>query len=236
MMKYLLHVTVVVSLFVGISPTTLAQYEDPLPPPYTERDVIHPKIDVHAQRAIVRLSHGDARQRSVIRYLRRGIDAGLLGGIYIVNQQVPAMRANRLGKGWWTLLQGRPATCWKEPVNEPPLIIFSEKIANQPQILDNALVAAFEQCGFREVHVKVMQSVSGALIPCGEATVMPFNTAMEIRYDPPCNTTQSGTCRFALPPAPYAFRVTCRGASTVPPDILRNVVPGAGVQVEWFNF
>ncbi len=212
------------------------QSQDVLPPPLAERDVIHERIDVHAQRSIVRLSKGSRDERFISRFLLRGVQYGTLGGIYIVNQKVPALRAKALGKGWWTLLQGRPALCWNEPQGERPLIILGTETVKQAPVLDAALVAAFRECGFRQVDVLVTKNAGGARLPCSEAFVSLASAATGVFVNPPCHTTALGVCHFAVPPAMYGFRVTCDGNPTSPPEIFRAVAPGADVQLEEFRF
>jgi hypothetical protein len=204
-----------------------------LPRPLLESEVINDRIDVHAQRAIVRLSKGSFEQRVMSRFLLRGVQYGALGGIYKVDTQVPALRGQRIGKGWWTLLDGRPAGCLKEPADEKPILIFGKSVATQPSVLDPALMTALDECGFRKLDVLVTKATT---VPCSEALITLSSDATGVLVAPPCHTTEQGVCHFYFPPAMYQFNVTCDGGPTSPPDIFRAVAPGTGVQVESFDF
>lgn len=212
-----------------------AYAQEELPRPLTEREVINDRIDVFAQRAIVRLSKGTFEQREMSRFLFKGVKYGALGGIYKVDTQVPVLRAQKLGKTWWTLLEGRPARCLKEPAGEKPIIVFSNK-KFQPGALDAALITAFHECDFRRVKVIVKKGPKTSTIPCSEAFVALSSEVIGVMVDPPCYVTTQGVCNFALPPAIYRFQVTCDGLSTSPPDIYRPITPGEGIQTEQFYF
>lgn len=214
-----------------------AQAQEELPRPLTEREVINNNIDVFAQRSIVRLSKGTLEERKMSRFLFKGVKYGALGGIYKVDTQVPVLRAQRLGKNWWTLLEGRPARCLTKPAGEKPIIIFGSKVASQPGALDVALVTAFHECGFRRVEVHVIKRTSRARTPCVEAFVtLSSDVNGGVMVSPPCYVTTQGVCNFAFPPAMYKFEVTCDGRTTSPPDIYRPVAPGEGIQTEKFFF
>lgn len=145
---------------------------DIVPSPLTEHSVIDERIDFHAQKSIARLSRGSMDQRYTARYLLINIrNFDLLGGIYIVNQGVPALRARDIGENWWTLLKGQDTMCWKEPAGEPPLILMSKTIVNYPAELDRELVNAFNQCGFRELEVIVRKTLNGVTATCPESIV-----------------------------------------------------------------
>ncbi len=224
-----------VTSVLGVAPASGSdpQLADPLPPPLSESETIHERIDVHAQRAIVRLSHGATfEDRATSRYLLRGVQYGVLGGIYKVDTQVPALRAQSLGQGWWTLLDGRPAGCMLEPAHEKPILIFSKTVAPQTDALAQALKTALDECGFRRLDVLVTRGG----YPCTEAYVTISSEPVGVANDPPCRTYPSGLCRFYVPTAMYEFRVTCNSESTDPVGIYRAVAPGAGVQTEAFDF
>ena len=76
------------------------------------------------------------------------IKNGKLAGIYQPDQQVPALRAQSLGKGWWQLLpNGVVALCVTGPEGKPPLIVFSKEAKSQSYLLDPALQSAWSACG-----------------------------------------------------------------------------------------
>jgi len=228
---------VVFVLLITTSGSVAESQVEELPRPLSERKVINDRVDVHAQRAIVRLSNGSLHERFMSRFLLRGVQYGALGGIYKVDTQVPALRAGRIGKSWWTLLEGRPADCLKEPADEKPILVFGKTVATQGEVLDSALMTALDECGFRRLDVRVTED---ATVPCSDAfvtlsSVLPGD-AVGVLVEPPCQPTKQGLCHFYLPPAMYEFRVTCRGLTTSPPDIYRAVAPGTGLQVESFDF
>lgn len=237
-MKTISHILVKVltAIGIGLSAFVMAYAQEKLPYPLNEREVIDNRIDVYAQRSIVRLSKGTLEQRFMSRYLFKAVKYGALGGIYLVDTQVPAMRARALGKNWWTLLEGRPAICLKEPAGERPIIVFGKQVSTQPAALDVALASAFEECGFRRVKVIVKKGAMGSSIPCGEAFVSLASEPVGVLVDPPCHTTSLGVCNFGVPPQIYRFQVTCDGMPTSPPDIYRPIAPGEGIQIEEFHF
>ena len=72
--------------------------------PIPATGAIHPRIDVDVQRALVRLSKGDAHSREAAHGLLGAVKSGALAGIYAEDQQAPALRARALKTSWWTLI------------------------------------------------------------------------------------------------------------------------------------
>jgi hypothetical protein len=124
-------------------------FESPLPstPPYTQCDFIDPRIDVDAQYALFEMLKGDIPTRTAAISMFSAVQNGSLGGIYKENQQVPAKRAQRIGKTWWTLIpSGQSAICVTLPPSEPPIIVFKKSLTNRFQ-LGQALRTAWSTCG-----------------------------------------------------------------------------------------
>lgn len=112
---------------------------------WTQKHVIDPRIDTHAQRALIEMFANRAEQSATASAIMFAVKQDRLGGIYLPDQQVPALRAKDSG-GWWTILKGRDAICYREPPAESPLIVFSKKIVADRQRLIEALVSAWKAC------------------------------------------------------------------------------------------
>lgn len=149
------------------------------PAPLTVRELIDPRIDVHAQRALHRMAQADPASRRDATGMFAAIKAGLLGGIYIENQLVPAKLAQRMGRGWWQLLpKGEDAALVLDPSGPvtPPIIIFRDSIRTVPTRLDPALRKAWSsfvllragelvRCDTGPVHSELARGAElGALI------------------------------------------------------------------------
>lgn len=107
-----------------------------------------PKIDVFAQRALFRMLSGDQNAAGTARSMVFAVKTGVLGGIYKEDQKVPALRARKMGLGWWQLIpKGEDAICLKGPSGSFPLIVFRDKIRSDPSRLDAALRKAWTTCG-----------------------------------------------------------------------------------------
>ncbi len=209
-----------------------AHSRDFTPGPLDITIVMKQPIDVSAQRSLVRLSNGDKNQKYLAHFIHRSVAEGAIGGIYIVNQGVPALRAKALGKGWWELLDGRPAMCWKEPQGEKPLIIISKNTAANPAALDSALLTAYEECGHRELEITIMKN-GNPCIPKSSWGAL-INKKLGIDYG--VLPSKNGVAHLSMPPGMYQFDVVCEGELTSPPLIDKEILPGEGVQEERFDF
>ena len=121
--------------------------------PLSERELIHPAIDVDAQRSLRRMSLADEASSRDANGMFAAVKTGELAGIYAADQKVPALRAKRMGIGWWQLIpegedsalvleQGQPTK--PLPRGElAPLIAFRPSIRSQPPRLDAALRKAW---------------------------------------------------------------------------------------------
>lgn len=82
---------------------------------YSQKDVIDKRISVPAQHSLVRLSKNPTTSADAVGMLEE-VKAGRLAGIYCVNWQLPAKRAERLGKTWWTVIpEGEDAVLMVDP-------------------------------------------------------------------------------------------------------------------------
>jgi hypothetical protein len=123
-------------------------FESPLPstPAYTQCDFIDPRIDVDAQYALFEMLKGDIPTRTAAISMLSAVKNGSLGGIYKEDQQVPAKRAQRIGKTWWTLIpSGQSAICVTQPPSEPQIIVFKKSLTNRT-LLGTALLTAWSTC------------------------------------------------------------------------------------------
>jgi len=112
----------------------------------TYQQVRHERIDVDAQRSLMRMSNNP--QTAVqAEQLNAEVHAGRLWGIFAEDQREPAKRALVYTGGWWLLIpKGSDAVVVLSEKNEsggPPLIAFRRGIRNDPARLDAALLKAF---------------------------------------------------------------------------------------------
>ena len=118
---------------------------------YTQCDFIDSRIDVAAQRALFQMLRRDAPSRSASLGLFAAVKAGRLAGLYQEDQQVPALRARRLGIGWWQVIpSGQRAVCLSQPSTEPPIIIFRSRW-RPINVLSDARCQAWPSCGLPQL-------------------------------------------------------------------------------------
>jgi hypothetical protein len=125
----------------------------------TQAGVIHPNIDVFAQRALLRMAKSPSFfTRLAASRMLAAVHSGTLRGIYKEDQYVPAMWAKKRGFGWWQILRpDQDAVQWLDvdprlpqpgdppsPIgNGPPIIVFRDSVRSNPARLDPALEAAW---------------------------------------------------------------------------------------------
>jgi hypothetical protein len=118
------------------------------------RDLMDPRIDVHAQYALRRMFKSDSVARADAMGMFAAVKARDLAGIYIVNQAVPALRARRMNRWWWELIpKGQDAILMSDPPTEPPLIAFRDEIKTVPSRLDSALRGAWREMKSRTIGI-----------------------------------------------------------------------------------
>ena len=118
----------------------------------TQLDVMSPSIDVFAQRALLRMLKADSDSNHLSRNMIYAVKLKYVGGIYKEDQRAPALRAQRMGKGWWQLIpKGEDAICLKGPAGLKPMIVFRDKIRSIPSRLDPALRKAWMACGIADL-------------------------------------------------------------------------------------
>lgn len=128
-------------------------------PPWTTQDVIDDRIDVQAQYALMRMFVGEPDERADASYILESVKAGWIAGIYQEDQQVPALRAQSLGFGWWEILPKKSdaqpyetetivnGTCMTEPSEESPIVVVRRDTEANPPVYDMTLRNAWYMCG-----------------------------------------------------------------------------------------
>lgn len=129
----------------------LAGRPQPGAKPWTTQNVIDARIDVEAQTSLIRMFESGADAAVTASVILSAVKAGHLAGIYQQDQRAPALRAQKVGKGWWQLFDGTPsgrlAICWKEPPGSAPMMVLRRGVKSGRDTLDPALRDAWEQCG-----------------------------------------------------------------------------------------
>jgi hypothetical protein len=119
----------------------------PAGPPWTPKDVMDERIDVQAQYALFRMLKGSPAQRIEASHMLSAVKEGVLRGIYQEDQQVPAMRAQELGKWWGQILpKGTDGLCMVEPTTKPAVIVMRKGAQADKARYDEALLGAWLQC------------------------------------------------------------------------------------------
>ncbi|HEY0377178.1 MAG TPA: hypothetical protein VGC87_09490 [Pyrinomonadaceae bacterium] len=115
---------------------------------FSNYDVIDSRIDVSAQKALIRLRGNPATSGDAAGMLA-AVKGGRLAGIYGDDLLAAAQLAARLGTVRWKLVPaGRDAALIREPnPAAPPTIIFREGARGNPARLDPALLAAWRSFG-----------------------------------------------------------------------------------------
>lgn len=172
--------------------------------PLSPHAAIHPNIDVHAQYALVRMSKADPAARAAAAGMLNAVKAGRLG-IYKVDQQVPALRAKKLG-GWWNVIpRGQDAVVFLDPAQpgaQMPLIVFRDAVKNAPAQLDPALQAAWD----------TYQALGSCQVPGGgtlQAELTPGIVPANLVPGLLCQITPTGGNPGTTPGAAKTFIIEC---------------------------
>lgn len=115
---------------------------------YTQCDFIDPRIDVDAQYALFGMLRSDSASRRTALDILAAVKAGILSGVYKQDQRAPALRAQKLGRGWWQLVpRGADAVCLTEPPFEAPMIVLARSLGSDQSRIARALRIAWPACG-----------------------------------------------------------------------------------------
>jgi hypothetical protein len=119
-------------------------------PPWTAKDVMNPNIDVQAQYALFRMFKSAAPEhRRAASNMLSAVRARALKGIYQEDQQVPALRAQKLGMWWGQLLpKDFGSRCITEPAGDPPIIVMRRGVPADKANYDLELAVAWHLCEF----------------------------------------------------------------------------------------
>jgi hypothetical protein len=127
-------------------------------------DVIDSRIDVGAQKAILRMAKGAPRLRADALGILAGVKSGRLAGVFGDDLGRVAQVAARLGTVRWKLVPpDRDAVLLTAPTS-PAMIVFREGARSVPSRLDPALREAFRSVAAREAaspHARAFQTVTG---------------------------------------------------------------------------
>lgn len=125
--------------------------EDVVPPTgpcWKTTDIIDNRIDVHAQWALMHMFGRGGAMAADASAILSAVKSGRLEGVYLPDEGVPALRARKAGSNWWQMIPpGRRSTCYKQPPNRPPLIVFSKAIKDNRDLTAEALSSAWHECG-----------------------------------------------------------------------------------------
>lgn len=150
--------------------------------PWTTQDVIDSRIDVAAQYALMRMLAGDPQERIVGSNILSAVKEGALGGVYQEDQQVPALRAQASGYGWWQILP-KPAAghsidgvCMTDPASKPPVLVMRKKAESNPIVYDLALQGAWYACGLPPAPVRPYTKTLPNKQPAAKSTRCPTPT------------------------------------------------------------
>lgn len=114
---------------------------------WTTEDVIDARIDHHAQSALLSMFTRGGAQAADASAILCAVKTGALEGVYLPDQQVPALRARDAGSGWWNIIPaGRTGECYRQPPARAPLIAFSKQIQDNTDLVVNAIGSAWRAC------------------------------------------------------------------------------------------
>jgi hypothetical protein len=160
-------------------PTSPPPVPTPLPEnlePWTTQDVIDSRIDVSAQYGLMRMLAGEPEERIVSSHILSAVKDKMLGGIYQEDQQVPALRAQASGYGWWQILPRSEAggkvdsKCMTDPASKAPIIVMRKKAETNPVAYDKALQDAWYACGLPSSPVRPYAKTLPNKQPVGKTT------------------------------------------------------------------
>lgn len=209
------------AVFRGVVRTSPGRVVPTRLPALTQCDFIHKDIDVAAQYALYQMFREGGVSAAAAMQMLSAVRAGKLG-IYQEDQQVPALRAQRLpNPGWWNLVKdyggGRDAACVKEPRGSTPLLVFRKRIANDRTRLGRELLAAFTACGMARQPLPV---------PTGKPCTRPAPQTI-----PPGGGPPPGTPELCVDPDDLTFDLTENGPAQT--KILRVGLCSGGGQLTW---
>lgn len=119
---------------------------------------------------------GEPQERIVGSNILSAVKDKTLGGIYQEDQQVPALRAQASGYGWWQILPKTPvgakadSKCMTDPATKAPIIVMRKKAETNPVAYDMALQDAWYGCGLPPVPIRPYAKTLPNKQPVAKAT------------------------------------------------------------------
>jgi hypothetical protein len=115
-------------------------------PELTERRLIDQRIDVGAQRSLMRMFRGSQEQREIAVEIADAVQVtGELAGVFGDDLGASAQLASRLGTVRWELVpDGQDAVVVREPDRQPTMV-FREGARSSPARIDPALQSAWDE-------------------------------------------------------------------------------------------
>lgn len=123
----------------------------------------HPKIDSHAQKALtsIALEGPDGAKEAAM--ILGAVQSGALGGVYLANQGVPALRAQKFGANWWTLhpagIDGVMLPAHPSQPGSRPILVLRKSVASNASKRKGAIRDAF--AAFALVQAQTVSPCSG---------------------------------------------------------------------------
>jgi peptidoglycan hydrolase-like protein with peptidoglycan-binding domain len=110
---------------------------------YTQCDFIDERISVEAQFALHALNRRGGHDRADAVAMLSAVKAEAIQGVFEVDQQKPALMAQRHGTVWWELIPaGQDALVFED--ESPPMMVFRPGVASDRQALATALATAWD--------------------------------------------------------------------------------------------
>ncbi len=137
-------------------------------PDYTICDFIDPRITTEAQEALFEHLRQGEKERWEALHLWAAVKHNLLEGIFIQDQRKPALKAQRHGSAWWTMIpKGQDAVVFPPAVEESteiPLLAFHKRLVGDKRAIARALVQSWMKSEPSKIPVTIPYP-SGR--PCG---------------------------------------------------------------------
>ncbi|MCI5130341.1 MAG: hypothetical protein D3904_02175 [Candidatus Electrothrix sp. EH2] len=158
---------------------------------WTTQDVIDERIDVYAQKALLEMFSNGGNEAAAASSMLYAVKCEQLDGIYLPNQQVPALRAQGYG-GYWTIFQDTSdnSRCYKKTSKptQKPIIVFRERIKSDRQAMSRALRDAWYQCQIPITEARCYAKNLPNNPPTGEVIIGDITvTPGEGEGEVPCN-------------------------------------------------
>lgn len=157
--------------------------------------VIDNRIDVFAQKSLLRMFKSDPSANADANEMLFAVKSGELGGIYKVDQGVPAKRSQKYDRGWWQVIpKNEDAVLFLDPSildGGKPIIVFKNSIRSVPGRIDPALRKAWFSFKLLNLGLLVNCDINSTELV---ANVFPSNPGLCISGDVPPNGKITPAC------------------------------------------